>query len=843
MNVSAAASIGGSVSKISKNDTINNGPISIEGLRAEAADNKTERADFDSFWVQEEVEAYRWDRMFPYQFLIVEARGEDYVLTGDRFTLPVPPEAYSISMPFAIQARATLGGIVEEHNGAPFRMINLRGTTGFLPDRGKAPSQDGFNPLQAAFGGTIQRLNTITADFSATIAAATNKSPQNPNVHIEDDFKEAYDLFKTSGYHQFRMLQRFFEKYAAVKKTKAGHNLRLAFAVWKDQAVYLVTPQTFEVSKNTGSPLEYQYSISLKAWRRVRLKATTSGAFNGTVKRRSPNFLAAALTTIQNARRVIQGANALPAAIIGDVRHLILDPLRQTALFCKDALGLGMTLADIPMTDGPFAVAWRQSAAEFQTLVNGVRADAAALNNKVKRNLGQKNEFDRTLPTQTSARGRLSKAHPSLTPFLKPDDANFDYLNGIDVSSLRLTPELKKAADDERQKAAALKPSFFSDARDAMNQAAAAISRAVGAGHPTVDATYGLSGDIKKAEPSLADWSAMFALNAAAEVLDGLAASAPEEDSARNLKIVAMQGLARKSGIAFQTPVSKFAIPFPYGATLESLALQYLGDPNRWNEIAALNGLRSPYIDEVGFDLYLVTNGEGSQVVVPKSNYLYVGQVVYIWSQGARRTSRTITSIREVGDNLVLDLDGSQDMDSYRVNESAKLSAFLPDTVNSQGLIYIPSQDAAADTGAVTKSIPGVNEFDPMIAVGGVDLLLDSDNDLVITPDGDTRWSTGLANIIQDTRIQIGTKKGSLLQHQSFGLAVDVGMSTAEADLRSISAEIKKSLAANPDFSRVDAVEIRKNGPSMDINISVVVSGTERPVPISYGVRGDFQTA
>ena len=56
--------------------------------------------------------------------------------------------------------------------------------------------------------------------------------------------------------------------------------------------------------------------------------------------------------------------------------------------------------------------------------------------------------------------------------------------------------------------------------------------------------------------------------------------------------IEAVAGLARASGIAFTVPTSKFAVPFPYGMTLEMLAAQYLGSRDRWMEIAALNGLR-----------------------------------------------------------------------------------------------------------------------------------------------------------------------------------------------------------------------------------------------------------
>ena len=77
-----------------------------------------------------------WDKVFPYQLIILKKNSKgtyDQLGNDEVFTLPIPPHALTISTPFAINTSVTMGGILEEHNGAPIRNISLAGTTGVLP--------------------------------------------------------------------------------------------------------------------------------------------------------------------------------------------------------------------------------------------------------------------------------------------------------------------------------------------------------------------------------------------------------------------------------------------------------------------------------------------------------------------------------------------------------------------------------------------------------------------------------------------------------------------------------------------------------------------------------------
>jgi hypothetical protein len=300
----------------------------------------------------------------------------------------------------------------------------------------------------------------------------------------------------------------------------------------------------------------------------------------------------------------------------------------------------------------------------------------------------------------------------------------------------------------------------------------------------------------------------------------------------------AVAGMASSAGIAFTVPASKFAVPFPYGMTLEQLAGQYLGDPNRWHEIVALNGLRTPYVDEIGFSLPLLVNGNGNQVSVSNADNLFIGQQVTISSTNTTRSTRRITSISRISSsNYVITVDGEDDLARFSALASASLHTFLPDTVNSQQLIYIPSESTPEDDGFRTKSIPGVDQFDQLIAAGGVDLLLTQNGDLAITPDGDCRLAVGMTNIIQQIRTAIGTPRGSLLHHPDYGLGLTPGVSTADLDAKTMLSSLQEMFRADKTFSGVSGVAISKMGPVVRVAMSVGIAGTNQTIPLTVDIR------
>ena len=780
----------------------------------------------DNRWLfldETQTDGTRWNKSYPYQLMMMERVNGGWSV-WHTFTLPIPPQEMSISTPFAINTSITLGGVIEEHNGTPIRMISFSGTTGVAPLRGSTDTKSDLNTLPTVFGGTVRAFQDLVS--TATMAATRQ---QTSNLMEETD-----ENLKGTGYYQFRLLQRFLETYAAAKKKSP--DLRLAVAIWKDASVYLVTPVAFDVRRSASSPWEYSYSLNFKAWRRTTLQPSFIQGNLSADPRQDTKVLAEVFSAIQDARKVLNRSQDLLLAASTDARNAVLEPLRSAALFCGDAIGAAMTAADLP---GSIARTLKKAVAEVKGIQSVVRNGGSNLDK----------EFRRSLEEWATINGRpetgvadpqnsldAETADPANKALENPED-NPEEMEAIRPSELNLPPTVLAAIEAERERVREMERLDFETMRDNLVEFQAILADTVGAGSEEYNAIYGRTAAIQKKTTSEADFEALYALNSAITQLNRLAASGNINQEVTTTMEV-MAGMASASGIAFQVPVSKIPVPFPYGSTLEHLALQYLGTPDRWHEIAALNGLRAPYVDEIGFSMFLLTCGKGNEVMVGNSDNLRMGQTVWISSSNAPRTKRRILNIdRRNPNGIVLTLDGDPDMEQYDTHAQAKLETFLPDTVNSQMMLYIPSDIEVEEEDWRTKSIPGVNEYDQIIAAGGVDLLLTQDGDLAITPDGDCKLALGVANIIQRIRTAMATPRGALLHHPEYGLGVYPGISTADADAKEVKAQLEAMFRSDPAFAGVSDVLIQKSGPTLRISMSISIAGASQIIPVTVDIR------
>jgi hypothetical protein len=803
--------------------SLNLGPLQT----VETAKGNPDLAPVDQRWVfvGEEIDGTRWNKSYPYQLLLLDRAQDGGYKIQQEFTLPIPPQDLSISTPFAINTSVTLGGIVEEHNGAPLRMISFSGTTGLNPLRGSTEGLGQGSVLSGIFGGTIQAGQSLIKDTKTLVGARGSET----NLVSDDD----RDMLKGTGYYQFRLLQRFLESYATRKK-HGDQQLRLALAVWKDEAVYLVTPVSFDVRRSAQTPWEYTYQFSLKAWRRISPLSFNNNRvdpFKAVV--RDPNAFAQLLNKLQEARRVLQASQEVLEAVSGDVQKTLLEPLREVTLFCKDAIGVAVTAADLPRS----IVASLHSARAVATSLGGKDGTIRA---------GGRN-IDRTAQGSWQALGPGQGAGPEAPASTgssqsglgagKPPADDFDKNEATRPGDMDLPPHVQRKISEERQRIRKLTRRDFEAARDKFVEFQAQFADSIGAGSTSYNRTYNRPTVVANKTPTPDDYEVLFALNQTILEMNRLAASS-DIDRQQVSTVEAVAGMASASGIAFKVPASKFAVPFPYGTTLEQLSAQYLGDPSRWHEIVALNGLRQPYVDEEGFELKLLVNGRENQVTVGNTKDLYVGQPVWISATNTSRTRRRITRIERIGTGTaILTLDGEPDLDRFNTLASANLQAFLPDTVNSQQLIYIPSDQEPSGDGFRTKSIPGIDEFDPLIHAGGTDLLLTMHGDLAITPDGDCRLAIGLTNLIQRVRTALGTPRGSLLHHPSYGLGLVPGVSTADVSARDMKASLEAMLRNDGAFSGVSGVAISKAGPVVRVSMAVGIAGTGQTIPLSVDIR------
>lgn len=781
-------------------------------------------------WYESDISAANWSGSFPYQLILVMEKDGKYVeavsktnrrrmdallaLKGtspsktpsiSRFTLPIPPTNLSISMPFASALSFTLGGVAEEHSGTPVRHISFSGTTGVLPFRQSALKPAGtLEKLgNTVLGGTIQAASTAISRVKE-IALGSGESHIYKGLGEETTDTEISKY--TTGYYQFHLLRRFLESYAHEKTLEENQNLRLALAVWKDSAVYLVTPVQFTLTRTAGSPLEYHYTLQFRAWKRISLAAQAPEAYANTPEYERRSYLEHAHRALDTIRAGIGVAGAVATGVKSDVASTV-GLLREATLIYKQALGLPLTIRDIGREID-------SSVRQILELAKQDIDDAHRLWDDAWRS--GSDEGTQPLASRASAiEGSLSPDTP--------------------ISARRVPQAIRTAARDHIERIENFTASDYRNLRDEAQKQADLLAISEKVLPSAYAATYGL-GEVEEGgtlDPE--DAETLYAFQALVQAFDSLAASAAYEQSENIIPsaVEYVAALANEAAIPFSTILSAFAVPMPVGVSLDRISAMYLGDPNRWHEIATLNGLRAPFIDEEGFTLPLLENAKRNTVIVSADERLRVGQSIEIVAETILPTRAHILSIEEVAGTYTLTLS-ADNLDRYLLIHKPAVHAHLPGTINSSQLLLIPSESPPEQNISVPD---GVDRFDELLEVGGVDLLLTEAGDIYFGPDGRTRYAYGLTNIIQSLRLLLTTPRGSLIHHPTYGISVAVGDMVSDVTASDILREIEESLSLDPAFERVVAVEVEKRGPAVILSLVVSVRGLSDPIPVSFTLR------
>jgi hypothetical protein len=426
--------------------------------------------------------------------------------------------------------------------------------------------------------------------------------------------------------------------------------------------------------------------------------------------------------------------------------------------------------------------------------------------------------------------------------------------DNIDIDSINLTNNEISIIEAKISRVSAFSKNDFVNIKKSLQDLRDATADSCGLSDTDYNLAKGRNSAPAQLDPTISIINDMIDIQRAISTVDSILSNLFAVDNALNPFSLAISN-ANNPDVNIGQYNSGNLVKFNYGDTLEDVARKHLGDPNKWIDLAIANGLKAPYIDEVGEGLKLISNGSGSKInisgrdVTGKQNIskLYINQ--YILIQSSMETfpdQRSIVDIIEVpiSGEIIIELDGEKNLDKFKAADEAYIRVYKPNTINSSNYILIPSLEKLEDN-RIDETPWFLNKSAADEKNAKIDLSIAEDGDITFSSSGDLRLSYGLDNAIQALKLKIITELGNLPYHKNFGLLSVIGEST-----RDIS-EIKQKLIENvvnqvevdPRFDRVEQISVDNilgnDAGASGITMSIVVkmAGSDTKIPISFSVN------
>ena len=448
---------------------------------------------------------------------------------------------------------------------------------------------------------------------------------------------------------------------------------------------------------------------------------------------------------------------------------------------------------------------------------------------------------------------KVQRTSPILNPFSKRSILYkyYSVFDNMEISNLSVSYEERLIIEKEVQRVRSFTKSDFLDIKNHLRAARDELADQASGTDESYNTVFSRNPVPPRTDIRIVDIGIMMMLMDGLKSVDFILANIFSLDTTTVDPFALAKVNANNSDYALEQHKSGRLTTINVGEDLQSLAARTLGDPDRFVEIAIANGLKAPYIDEIGETIPLISNGNSNLINIAKTdvdgqpnfNKFYVNQVVFLSSNVETvPDQRTIQSIKEVAvsGEIILEFDGEKDLNRYKLAEGAKIRVFKPNTINSSFMVLIPSVEPVPDE--LRQEVPFfLKSSSEDERRAKVDLFLTDDRDLNFTSSGDFQLSYGLQNAAQAIVLKMEIERGTVPRHPNFGLVnVSGKLTNNRVGLQGqLSKSITQQIESDPRFERLEQITVQyvSDLHGFQVFLQARLSGSQAVIPISFSVN------
>lgn len=467
---------------------------------------------------------------------------------------------------------------------------------------------------------------------------------------------------------------------------------------------------------------------------------------------------------------------------------------------------------------------WSDLSKRFQTAANGDQEQETALED-----LGRE--------VQSYKLGN------QINPFNDGDKLiKFDvFLEQIPIASLKLTPDEITNFNVEVDNISQLDTDSFKSALVFLRKEQAIFSQTIGLSDPVAAKFLGITETAKKREATIQDLESLDERDNLYKIIQGIVYNLQLTEK-RPPDILAMNTamLTPQSGVTIEDIYLSY-VPYPFEISLEDMARKYLGSKDRWYELATINNLKPPYIDQSGIKVSLIAPAALNNVIIPddQKDQLYVGGKIGIGSFKYREESRIIEKIILIENGtMILFLSGQQDLSKYQSSQGAYIRVYKPQTTRPGQFIMVPLTKTGFNAqSSKTPDSDTLRRLSEVFQNFGVDIAVDeTTGDWQVDSNGNFKYAFGLKAVRKAVLNALKTTRGELDFHPTYGVSLSIGDryygTISEAAL--FGELIRTTLLQDQRFSNVLISKISSTGTSISIGLLVTLEGGGEAIPLSF---------